>query len=655
MDQTISRQLLDAKGQAMLKTLHHRGPDAEGLWVSNDHNLLLAHRRLSIQDLSDSGHQPMHSTSQRYCIVFNGEIYNFREIAKDLKQRGHFFNGHSDTEVLLAAIEEWGLKVAVQKFIGMFAFALWDKQDQILHLCRDRLGEKPLYYGWQDKTFYFSSELSAIEVSVITRPSINPDGLNSFLRHGYIPAPDSIYAGLHKLLPGTILSLPIKALVYQADFSPHIDKNYSCSPEAYWSVRESALTGLANPVTNETAAIDELEQTLQTTINSQLIADVNVGAFLSGGIDSSLVCAIAQRESANKIKTYTIGFTEKEYDESIYAEKIAAHLDTDHLTMQVTPQDALNVVPSLAGIYDEPFADSSQIPTYLVSKLAREHVTVCLSGDGGDELFAGYNRYIFANDIWKRLSNVPDPFRKLAGRALGIPSPRFWDALYRYVSAARKLQPANKLVGLKLQKLAGFMQQDNILQGYEYLLSFWHRPEQILSSDIKHHPQSINKLAEDIEFINQAMYTDQIAYLPGDNLTKVDRASMAVSLETRLPLLNHQIVELSWRMPLSMKIKNNQSKWALRQVLYRHVPKELIERPKMGFSVPIDHWLRGELKDWANNLLNGIDDAADGMLSKQPILKIWNEHLSGRRDHSHRLWTVLMFLAWADHRSKPTC
>ncbi len=655
LDQRISQEALTAKGAAMIQTLLHRGPDAGDTWISEPHNLLLGHRRLAIQDLSDSGHQPMHSVSKRYCIVFNGEIYNFREIATALKTQGHHFIGHSDTEVLLAAIEEWGLQPAIQKFIGMFAFALWDKQDDVLHLCRDRLGEKPLYYGWQDKAFYFSSELKAIEACTSASPSINPDGLNHFLRYGYIPAPESIYQGLYKLPPGTILSLPIQVLKYQNDFSPVADKKHFCSPVPYWSVLESARYGLANPVTDEQAAVNELEQTLQTAINQQLIADVNVGAFLSGGIDSSLVCALAQRESTKKIKTYTIGFTEKEYDESMYAEKIASHLGTDHLTMQVTPQDALNVVPSLASIYDEPFADSSQIPSYLVSKLAKEHVTVCLSGDGGDELFAGYNRYIFTDSIWKRLSSVPAPLRKLTGRALGIPSTQFWDTLFRYLATPGKQQTANRLIGLKLQKLAGFMQQDDILKGYEYLLSFWHQPEKILSSNTHLNANtSIEKPVDNIEFINQAMYMDQIGYLPGDNLTKVDRASMAVSLETRLPLLNHQVVDLSWRMPLSMKLKNTQSKWALREVLYRHVPRELIERPKMGFSVPIDHWLRGELKDWAIGLLDTIDDDAEGMLMKQPIMKIWNEHISGKRDHAHRLWTVLMFLSWNNQRSSRT-
>jgi len=637
----------------MLKTLVHRGPDAGDIWISDTQNLLLAHRRLAIQDLSDSGRQPMHSVSERYCVVFNGEIYNFREITKDLQQLGHHFIGRSDTEVLLAAIEHWGIQAAVQKFIGMFAFALWDKLEAVLHLCRDRLGEKPLYYGWQNKAFYFASELKAIEACIQSGLSIDLEGFSSFLRHGYVPAPLSIYQGLYKLPPGTILSLSADELVNQPDFSP-LSGEKKHAPHPYWLALDSANRGLANPIDNEHEAIDELDRLLRTTINRQLIADVKVGTFLSGGIDSSLVSAIAQQESSERVKTYTIGFSEKEYDESIYAEKIAAHLGTDHLTMQVTPQDALDVVPTLPTIYDEPFADSSQLPAYLVSKLAREHVTVCLSGDGGDELFAGYNRYVWADYIWGRLGIIPDSLRKMTGKALSVPSPHFWDRLYHAVAMFKgKNQLSTKLVGLKLQKLAGFMQQDNLQQGYEYLLSFWDQPDQIMT---KHAAIDLirpaHKLSVDTSFINQAMYIDQITYLPGDNLAKVDRASMAVSLETRLPLLSHEIVDLSWRIPVSMKVRNKTSKWALRQVLYKYVPPELIERPKMGFSVPIDRWLRGELRDWAEDLLTTIDHAAYGLLKKEPILKIWNEHISGRRDHSHRLWTVLMFLSWNHHRNK---
>jgi asparagine synthase (glutamine-hydrolysing) len=652
LDQNISREMLESKGKAMLQTLVHRGPDAGEHWSSETHNLLLAHRRLAIQDLSDSGSQPMHSASQRYCVVFNGEIYNFREIASDLNQHGHQFIGHSDTEVLLAAIEEWGLQAAVQKFIGMFAFALWDKRDAILHLCRDRLGEKPLYYGWQNKVFYFASELKAIEVCTETKQTINHEGLSNFLRYGYVPAPISIYQGLYKLPPGTILSLPVDVLVSQSGFSP-VAGEANAYPRPYWSVLDSANKGLANPLKNENEAINELDQLLRTTIKRQLIADVKVGTFLSGGIDSSLVSAIAQHESSEKIKTYTIGFSEKEYDESAYAEKIAKHLGTDHLTMKVTPKDALEVVPKLAGIYDEPFADSSQIPAYLVSKLAKEHVTVCLSGDGGDELFAGYNRYQWTDYLWGRLSIMPDPLRRVAGKALAIPPPIFWDRLYQVATLYKsQKQSSAKLVGLKLQKLAGFMQQADIQQGYEYLLSFWSQPDQILVKQVVNNLiQPANQLEGNAGFIHQAMYTDQMAYLPGDNLVKVDRASMAVSLETRLPLLSHEVVDLSWRLPLSMKLQNNETKWALRQVLFRYVPRELIERPKMGFSVPIDSWLRGELKNWAEDLLATIDNVADDLLKKEVVLQTWHEHISGRRDHSHRLWTILMFLSWSNDHS----
>ena len=641
----------------MISVLHHRGPDGGDIWRSQAENLVLGHRRLSIQDLSDFGKQPMHSASKRYSIVFNGEIYNFQEIAVSLRKYGHQFSGRSDTEVLLAAVEEWGLAGAVKQFVGMFAFALWDNDSKTLHLCRDRLGEKPLYYGCLGKAFYFASELKAIE-KVVSKDQlhIDFDGLSGFLKYGYISAPHSIYRHIYKLMPGTILSIPMTNDLNKFQYSPWPDAS-SLSPKTYWSVLNSANQGLSNLIKSEEEAIEQLDSVLHQSVRRQMIADVKIGTFLSGGVDSTVVSAIAQNESSEKIRTYTIGFSEKEYDESAYAEKIAQHLGTDHLTMQVTPQDALNVVPDLASIYDEPFADSSQIPTFLVSKLAHEHVTVCLSGDGGDELFAGYNRYIWTQSLWNKFSAVHYQLRKAFASVIAKPSPALWDNLYQILSQMRSGDhEKQKLVGLKIQKLAGFMQQKDIYQAYEYLMSYWQNPEQLILEQFKKSQHTImpqhavlNDFMAD-NFVNQAMFIDQTNYLPGDNLTKVDRASMAVSLETRLPLLSHEVVELAWRIPVSMKVKNNVSKWALRQVLYKYVPRQMIDRPKMGFSVPVAAWLRTDLKTWAEDLLNSIA-AKDGILQKDVILKAWHEHISGKRDHSHRLWAVLMYLSWENARS----
>jgi len=648
----ISSESLKAKGQLMMDKLAHRGPDADGLWQSKSCNLVLAHRRLSIQDLTESGQQPMHSASRRYCVVFNGEIYNFRELTVVLNQHGHSFSGHSDTEVLLAAIEEWGVVGAVKRFIGMFAFALWDKEENTLHLCRDRMGEKPLYYGWLNKAFYFCSELKAIEaVAPQGELEIDQSALSDYLRYGYISAPHSIYNHIFKLPPGTFLSLPVREIQNVAQYSPWPDTS-PCSPQSYWSVLSTANHGLSNIISDEREALEELDQLLRSTIRRQMIADVKVGMFLSGGVDSSVVTAIAQQEASNNVQTYTIGYSEKDFDESKYAEDIARHLGTKHLTMHVTPSDALQVVPHLCTIYDEPFADSSQIPAYLVSKLAREHVTVCLSGDGGDELFAGYNRYLWTDNIWRKLSVVPRPLRRLLGKALSIPSPGTWDSVYRVAHTLSAGKHASqRLVGLKLQKLAGFIQQDDIEHGYDYLLTYWHDPGQLLNAYTDRSKNDTEVFPETEDFINRVMYLDQVAYLSGDNLAKVDRASMAVSLETRLPLLSHEIVDLSWRLPVSMKVKNNVSKWALRQVLYQYVPHKLIDRPKMGFSVPIDQWLRGDLKEWAHDMLGTINSSGKGILMEKPVWQAWNEHINGLRDHSHRLWTVLMFLSWVHSRS----
>jgi asparagine synthase (glutamine-hydrolysing) len=653
IEATSSIESLTAKGEAMVDTLIHRGPDGGGTWVDEIHGLVLGHRRLSIQDVSTFGKQPMLSASDRYVIVFNGEIYNFKEISADLSARGHQFSGHSDTEVLLAAIEEWGLIEAVNQFVGMFAFALWDRKNKIIHLCRDRLGEKPLYYGWLGGVFYFASELKAIKKVVSSDLlSIDPDGLANFLKYGYVSAPYSIYRNINKLMPGTILSIPAATNFSQVQYSQWPDTS-EISPKTYWSVLNSVNSGRSALIRNEAEAVEQLDTLLRRTIRQQMIADVKIGTFLSGGIDSTIVSAIAQQESSENVRTYTIGFTEKEYDESVYAEKIARHLGTDHLTMHVTPNDALQVVPDLASIYDEPFSDSSQIPSYLVSKLAREHVTVCLSGDGGDELFAGYNRYIWTQSLWSKFSVAPDSVRQLIGKLLAVPSPAFWDSIYK---GATRFKPEDferqKMMGLKLQKLAGLMQQKDIYKAYDYLMSYWSDPENLMAPGLRGNLQESKVSYSDAtEFIDEAMYLDQIGYLPGDNLVKVDRASMAVSLETRLPLLSHEVVDFAWRIPAAMKVKDNVTKWVLREVLYNYVPQEMIDRPKMGFSVPVGKWLRGELREWAEDLLGTLDTKAVGMLQKQPIKKAWREHISGKFDHSHRLWTVLMFLSWLENHN----
>lgn len=644
---------MEEHGNRMVAALRHRGPDSHGIWADPQQGLLLVHDRLAIQDLSEQGHQPMWSPSGRFCIVFNGEIYNFRELTQQLLACGYTFSGHSDTEVLLCAIEEWGLKGAVQRCTGMFALALWDATEHRLSLCRDRLGEKPLYYGWLGKCFYFASELQAIEAIVPDGLlGIEPTGLKNYLQYGYITAPHSIYRGIFKLVPGTILSCPLQKMFDLSGFSPCADTG-PLGPKTFWTVREAANNGLDNLITSNEQATDELDSLLHKTVKMQSIADVGVGVFLSGGIDSSTVAAIAQNESGGRIKTFSIGFSEKEYDESEFAEKIAAHLGTEHTAINVSPRDTLDVVPRLPSMFDEPFADSSQIPTYLVSRFARTKVTVCLSGDGGDELFAGYNRYLSTNKVWKQLSRLPRPLRRSVGKLLAAPSPGFWDGLYsRLCAGKRTAMEQQKLVGLKLQKLAGLMQQRDQMAGYDYLLSYWNRPEEIISAGMH---KSLACPAVDFpdidSFINKAMYLDQVGYLQGDNLTKVDRASMAVSLETRLPLLSHEVVELAWRIPIGMKVRLDTSKWVLRQVLFRYIPRQLIARPKMGFSVPIAQWLREDLREWAEDLLGLLDNAKFAFLEKRPIRSAWSQHLAGTCDHSQRIWTILMLLSWMETRN----
>jgi len=617
--------------QQMADTLHHRGPDDSGVWLDQDAGIALGHRRLAILDLSPQGHQPMTSACGRYIIAYNGEIYNFKTIRKQLERNGAAPNwrSHSDTEIMLAAITHWGIEKALDRFNGMFAFALWDKKNRLLHLARDRIGEKPLYYGWMGKVFLFASELKALRAHPAWRGEINRDALTLLLRHNYIPAPYSIYKGIYKLLPGTLLTLPLSARAGEI-------------PEAlpYWSAKTVAEQGTIAPFTgNETEAIEKLEQLLRDAIKLRMEADVPLGAFLSGGIDSSTVVALMQAQSEKAVKTFSIGFYEDGYNEAKHAKAVAHHLGTEHTELYVTSEEAMAVIPRLPTLWDEPFSDSSQIPTFLVSQLARQQVTVSLSGDGGDELFAGYNRYFLARRIWKNIGWMPESWRWMMAKLLRLPSTQ----LFQYLKQPR--------LGDKLHKLAEILTVESPEYMYKSLISHWKMPESILIN-AKEPPTAISdkhQWANLSDFTQRMMYLDLVTYLPDDILVKVDRASMGVSLESRVPLLDHRVVEFAWSVPLSFKIKRGDSKWLLRQVLYKYVPKELIERPKMGFGIPVDKWLRGPLRDWAEALLNPARLQREGFFNPAPIQEKWLEHQSGKRNWQYHLWDVLMFQAWLEY------
>ena len=626
----------------MCSAIQHRGPDSNGVWIDTASKVALGHQRLSIQDLSPSGAQPMRSKSGRFNIVFNGEIYNFQSVRGELELRGCNFEGHSDTEVLLEAISEWGLEASLNKFEGMFAFALWDQEKKELSLCRDRLGEKPLYYGWLDKLFVFGSELGAIEAIGKTL-SINRDALAEYFYYGYVPAPHSIYQGLFKLLPGTYITFQVQGgSVSQDEFTPHVGRE-RVSPRAYWSVESVIAKRQPKPQSAE-KAIDGLDQLLKEVVSDQATADVPLGAFLSGGVDSTSIVAILQQVNTNPTQTFTIGFKEKGFNEAIFAKDIAKHLGTDHTELYISSDDCLGLVPKLPKIYDEPLADSSQIPSYFVSELARKHVTVCLSGDGGDELFAGYNRYTWTEKIWQKQSALPLLARKLLATLLSSVPVSLWDSAYNAMSSLFRASSQQNNVGLKIQKIAALLKCGDVNSAYRYLISYWQESNFPLRHTRNIDTSLFDKTPSSLtNFVEQAMFWDQLSYLPGDNLTKVDKASMAHSLETRLPLLNHRVVEYAWNTPLSMKLREGQSKWLLRQVLYKYVPKEMIERPKMGFSVPIGEWLRGPLRHWAENI---IDDLDETVFDKAVIKETFQWHVSGKLDCSNRLWALLVFWDW---------
>ncbi len=637
----------------MCDTLVHRGPDDSGLWMDGEAGIGLGHRRLSIIDLSPEGHQPMRSACGRYVVAFNGEIYNFQDLRAELEgsSAAPAWRGHSDTEVMLAAIAHWGLDNALRRMAGMFAFALWDRVERTLHLVRDRLGEKPLYYGWAGGGLLFGSELKALRAHPDWRGEIDREALALFLRHGYVPAPRTIHSGAYKLEPGAILSLSAEALAPGRDFSPFPEVEARWRPRRYWSARRIVSEGVADPLRlDDGEAVQRLDALLRQSVAGQMVADVPLGAFLSGGIDSSTVVALMQAQSPRPVKTFTIGFHERDFNEAEYAKAVARHLGTEHTELYVSPDEARSVIPKLPALYDEPFGDSSQIPTFLVSGLARRHVTVSLSGDGGDELFAGYSRYATAMDVWGRVGGVPLPLRRGAAWLLGRFSPRQLDAMLKAPSRLLPARHRQRLRGEWLRRMAENFGAPNAANFYRYLVSQWKDPADVVIGAAEPVGGIVGSWAwTGLPTLAEAMTAvDLTTYLPDDILVKVDRAAMGVSLESRIPLLDHRVVEFAWRLPLGLKVRDGKGKWILRRVLGRYVPEELFERRKMGFGVPIDSWLRGPLRDWAEALLDEERLRREGYFDPEPIREVWREHLAEESDRSYYLWNVLMFQSWLE-------
>jgi asparagine synthase (glutamine-hydrolysing) len=622
---------VDAIAAAMARSLAHRGPDDQGIWLDSDAEAALTHRRLSIIDLSPAGHQPMLSADGRYVISYNGEVYSYQPIAAELAARGHKFRGHSDTEVILESFAAEGIAATLRQMIGMFAIALWDRRERTLTLMRDRLGIKPLYWAKFGKLFLFGSELKALRAHPGWTPRIDRAAVAAFLRHNYIPAPHTIYEGVHKLAPGTILTLP-----WQGE--PKITR--------FWDARTVARDGTHSLIeAGDEELTDQLEALLRDAVGRRMIADVPLGAFLSGGVDSSTVVALMQAARSGTVKTFSIGFDIQGYNEAHHAAAVARHLGTDHTELTVTSKEALDAIPRLAEWYDEPFADSSQIPTYLVSAMTRKHVTVALSGDGGDELFAGYNRYQLAQRFWRSLSLAPPALRKGLAAAMTAVRPDRWTQLLSVLP--QRVRPPQ--AGDKVHKAASVLRLDSAAAVYRRLVSHW-EPSEIMPEAAE--PRGIlddATVAKDFPALLARMqFLDLVTYLPDDILTKVDRASMAVALEARVPLIDHRVVEFAWRLPQSIKVRGNTRKWILRQVLYRHVPPALIERPKMGFGIPLGEWLRGPLRDWAETLLGMQRLNEGGLLDAKVVRLYWQDHLEGRRNWQYLLWDVLMLEAWRE-------
>lgn len=632
---------------SMADAIQNRGPDDSGYWIDEEIGLAFGHRRLSIQDLSAAGHQPMSSASNRFMIVYNGEVYNFNELKNELEESemAPVWRGHSDTEILLAGFEAWGVVETVKRMVGMFAIALYDRLDNKMYLVRDRMGEKPLYFGWQGDSFLFGSELKALKQHSRWQGEINRNALSSYLRFSYVPAPHSIYQGIYKLKPGCFVEIDLSS--FQAGHLPE--------PQSYWSVDQSAAKGMASTFEGpKEEVVDELERLLKQSLRGQMIADVPLGAFLSGGIDSSTVVALMQEISDKPVNTFSIGFNEEGYNEALHAKAVAEHLGTQHTELYVTAQQSLDVIPKLPGLYDEPFADSSQIPTYLVSGLAKQKVTVSLSGDAGDELFCGYSRYEHGLDLWGRINRFPGPFRKLVEKLIGVVPSFVLNALFswadRYLTGAETAGD----VAYKMQVLGRVVGSNNIQALYQFIISSFKDPDMVVRGGSEDLSVFYNDKSMSERFAENPkqgfMYCDQHLYLPDDILTKVDRAAMGVSLEGRIPMLDHRIVEFAWSIPHEFLNRDGQSKWPLRQVLYKYVPEELVNRPKMGFGVPIDEWLRKDIKPWAEQLLDQDRIEEEGYFDSSLIRTMWDEHQSGIRDWEHRLWAILMFQQWNEYQ-----
>ena len=637
----------------MAGTIAHRGPDDEGTWIDVETGVGFAHRRLSIVDLSPQGHQPMHSADGRFVISYNGEIYNHSELRAELEAFGHVpdggWHGHSDTETLLQGIAVWGLEPTLGKAAGMFAFSLWDRKKRLLHLVRDRFGEKPLYYGWAGRDFVFGSELKSIRCHPRFEGEIDRRALKLFASRTYVPAPLSIYRGIYKLLPGCILTLSAEALAYPGAGPAEMGAKGPLRLGRYWSYREVVRQGLEDPIEGEEVAIEALEKVLANAIKGQSMADVPVGAFLSGGIDSSTVVALYQKYSSVPVRTYSIGFEETGFDEANHAKAVAAHFGTIHHEHYVTVREAREVIPLLPSMYDEPFADSSQIPTYLVSQFARREVTVALTGDGGDELFAGYNRHFIAPRVWRQLNRLPRTVRALAAKSLGRLPPGFWIGATGLLTRTNQPFLGSKIhKGLRIAESAASI--DDI---YLSLLDEWSLERSpVRDSDDFNCPFEMD-VAEGAPDTVRMMYCDATSYLPDDILCKVDRASMAVSLETRVPFLDHRVAAVAARIPLDLKIRGSRGKHVVRELLYREAPRELFDRPKAGFAIPVGEWLKGALRPWAEELLEPGRMAEEGWFDPAIVHRRWQDHLAARRDSTPALWAVLMFQSWLREQDRP--